>query len=60
MDRWHGLTLQDIREIEDKTREELDRVSFVECLQMATLLMNYFLLQQRNEGTVRGMKADAD
>lgn len=28
MDRWHGLTLQDIREIEDKTREELDRVNF--------------------------------
>jgi len=26
MDRWHGLTLQDIREIEEKTREELDRV----------------------------------
>ncbi|XP_026810845.1 phosphatidylinositol transfer protein alpha isoform isoform X1 [Rhopalosiphum maidis] len=40
MDRWHGLTLQDIREIEEKTREVLDR--------------------QRNEGTVRGMKADAD
>jgi len=30
MDRWHGLTLQDIREIEEKTREELDRVSFIE------------------------------
>jgi len=26
MDRWHGLTLQDIREIEEKTREELNRV----------------------------------
>jgi len=26
MDRWHGLTLQDIREIEEKTREVLDRV----------------------------------
>lgn len=29
MDRWHGLTLQDIREIEEKTREELDRVRFL-------------------------------
>jgi hypothetical protein len=29
MDRWYGLTLQDIREIEEKTREELDRVSFL-------------------------------
>lgn len=28
MDRWHGLSLQDIREIEEKTREELHRVSF--------------------------------
>lgn len=26
MDRWHGLTLQDIREIEEKTREVLDKV----------------------------------
>lgn len=30
MDRWHGLTLQDIREIEEKTRELLDKVSFLE------------------------------
>lgn len=29
MDRWHGLTLQDIREIEEKTKEDLDRVSFL-------------------------------
>lgn len=26
MDRWHGLTMADIRAIEDKTKEELDRV----------------------------------
>jgi len=25
MDRWHGLTMRDIREIEDRTKEELDR-----------------------------------
>lgn len=25
MDRWHGLTLEDIRAIEEKTKEELDR-----------------------------------
>uniref|UniRef100_A0A0K8TN39 Putative phosphatidylinositol transfer protein n=1 Tax=Tabanus bromius TaxID=304241 RepID=A0A0K8TN39_TABBR len=25
MDRWHGLTMEDIRAIEDKTKEELDR-----------------------------------
>jgi hypothetical protein len=27
MDRWHGLTMEDIRAIEDKTKEELDEVS---------------------------------
>lgn len=25
MDRWHGLTMDDIRAIEDKTKVELDR-----------------------------------
>lgn len=25
MDQWHGLTMEDIRALEDKTREELDR-----------------------------------
>lgn len=25
MDRWHGLTMEDIRAIEDKTKEELDK-----------------------------------
>lgn len=27
IDRWHGLTMEDIRAIEDNTKEELDRVS---------------------------------
>lgn len=40
LDRWHGMTMQDIRRLEDETREELDR--------------------QRNQGAVRGMKADSD
>ena len=25
MDRWHGLTMEDIRAIEDKVKEELDK-----------------------------------
>lgn len=25
MDRWYGLTMADIRALEDKTKEELDR-----------------------------------
>lgn len=25
MDSWHGLTMEDIRELEDKTKEELDK-----------------------------------
>lgn len=40
MDRWYGLTMEDIRALEDKTREELDR--------------------QRQQGEVRGMRADSD
>lgn len=27
IDRWYGLTMEDIRSIEDKTKEELDRVN---------------------------------
>lgn len=26
MDRWYGLTMEDIRRIEERTQEELDRV----------------------------------
>lgn len=40
MDRWHGLTMKDIRAIEDRTKEELDK--------------------QRNQGEVRGMRAETD
>lgn len=25
MDRWYGLTMEDIRALEEKTKEELDR-----------------------------------
>lgn len=38
MDRWYGLTLQDIREIEEKTREELDRVSFLEIKSLKKII----------------------
>ncbi|KAL0266659.1 UNVERIFIED_CONTAM: hypothetical protein PYX00_009141 [Menopon gallinae] len=40
MDKWYGLTMEDIRAIEDKTKYELDK--------------------QRNEGEVRGMKAEVE
>uniref|UniRef100_T1INR0 Phosphatidylinositol transfer protein N-terminal domain-containing protein n=1 Tax=Strigamia maritima TaxID=126957 RepID=T1INR0_STRMM len=30
MDRWHGMTMEDIRALEDKTKEELDKVSWKE------------------------------
>lgn len=26
MDRWHGLTMADIRAIEDKTKEDLEKL----------------------------------
>lgn len=25
MDQWHGLTMEDIRALEDRTKEDLDR-----------------------------------
>lgn len=40
LDRWHGMTMADIRRLEDETKEELDK--------------------QRNQGTVRGLKAEND
>lgn len=44
MDRWHGLTLQDIREIEEKTREELNRVIFFFLSKVTTLIINTILI----------------
>ena len=32
MDQWYGLTIDDIRAIEDKTKQELDRVSGLLCV----------------------------
>ena len=31
MDQWHGLTIEDIRAIEEKTKKELDQV----CLRLS-------------------------
>lgn len=31
MDRWHGMTMEDIRRLEDKTKQELDKV----CMHMS-------------------------
>lgn len=53
--------MADIRRLEDETKEELDRVSY-------TLPIHHwdrswsvvFSLQQRNQGTVRGLKAEND
>ena len=30
-DEWYGLTMKDIRDIEDKTKEELDEVSEIKA-----------------------------
>jgi Phosphatidylinositol transfer protein len=32
MDRWHGLTMDDIRAIEDETKKELDKVCILRFL----------------------------
>lgn len=40
IDKWYGLTMDDIRALEEKTKEDLDK--------------------QRQQGEVRGMKAESD
>lgn len=49
IDRWHGLTMEDIRAIEDNTKEELDRVRMLAltlqkpvCVYHATWMNNFF------------------
>ena len=41
MDEWYGLTMDDIRRIEDETKKELDKVSF--SLSLSLSLHPYFL-----------------
>lgn len=57
------MTMQDIRRLEDETREELDRVIIYCCsADLSRSLTKRFNCneQQRNQGTVRGMTADSD
>jgi hypothetical protein len=58
-DKWHGLTMQDIREIEDKTKRELDEV-FENPKLMSTLSHRYPILQAIKSGEVRGTKGTED
>lgn len=45
LDRWHGMTMQDIRRLEDETREELDRVSSRIYLLILPLLLGIKMSQ---------------
>ena len=44
MDKWHGMTMDDIRALEEKTKLELDeersKVSILKCL----IVLNFFNL----------------
>lgn len=42
MDRWHGLTMEDIRAIEDNTKEELDRVRILPFSSIDSFSYNLF------------------
>ena len=39
MDQWYGLTIEDIRAIEEKTKHELDQVSL--CVQLCISSTNW-------------------
>lgn len=56
IDRWHGLTIQDIRELEEKTKRELDEVN--SCRSSNCFLLNFCPLQLRKRGSVRGTRGD--
>lgn len=66
IDRWYGLTMEDIRAIEERTKEELDRVKdfwkLYRCDRTFTAnsksYLYFFPFQQRHQGEVRGMQAD--
>lgn len=39
IDRWYGLTMEDIRAIEDNTKEELDRVRRISSILFSSILL---------------------
>ena len=51
IDRWHGLTMEDIRALEDNTKEELDRVN---PLMIFTLrMLHAYTLKQKFDSVLR-------
>ena len=40
IDRWHGLTMQDIRELEEKTKRELDEV----CIELVFMWLMFVIM----------------
>lgn len=58
MDRWHGLTMEDIRAIEDNTKEELDRVRILPFSSIDSFSYNLFddLTLRTNSRIIRCQK----
>lgn len=58
IDRWHGLTMADIRAIEEQVKRELDEVSTYQVRHFVYILNCLLGFQQRSRGTVRGTAGD--
>ena len=50
MDKWHGMTMEDIRELEEETKRELDeeRAKVKTTTQQVTMLSSYQSLYRVN------------
>ena len=42
MDKWHGLTMDDIRRLEDETKKELDQVSIKQSMGFLHVRFDFF------------------
>jgi hypothetical protein len=43
-DRWHGMTMDDIRQFEEQIKKELDEVQSNDCVRCGVCLLSFCLL----------------
>ena len=46
MDKWHGMTMQDIRDLEDKTKRELDEERAKVCLLIYIIEVVFYYIRK--------------
>ena len=61
IDEWHGLSMIDIRRIEDEVKKELDQVKLNKAFFfISKRLIFYSYVKQIQEGQVKGHSVEAD